>query len=137
MTDSECNESLADVNKSWSSKRVVITTSKITVGISFDLPHFHSVVLARSPNCLPRNLIQTSCRVRQLHTNMVYVFDFHGKPQRFIMDNLMNQRSLHFDTYAQLLRDVSFEYQNKGVDVLKLFVERVGYSGTPSGIPLT
>jgi hypothetical protein len=57
MSDKVCNETLADVNASWSSKRVVLTTSKITVGVSFELPHFQSVVVARTPNCLPRNLI--------------------------------------------------------------------------------
>ena len=43
MSDAECKETLSDVNASWSTKRLVVTTSKITVGVSFDARHFHSV----------------------------------------------------------------------------------------------
>jgi hypothetical protein len=74
VDDEACSESLMDVNMSRRSRRVVVTTSKITVGVSFETTHFHSVFIAKSPNCSPRNIIQKSCRPRSLVNITVYVF---------------------------------------------------------------
>ena len=127
MDDEACSESLMDVNMSWSFRRVVITTSKITVGVSFETTHFHSVFIAKSPNCSPRNIIQTSCRPRSLVNNTVYVFQMPGKVNQQPIENLLDQRSPYFETYRALLADVQYERDNCDMNAFKLFIDRVGY----------
>lgn len=112
MDDPVSNATLQDVNTSWKECRLVGTTSKITVGVSFEPEHFECVVIGKSPNCMPRNLVQTSCRARKLRSNDIFVFSFNGPEREVNVQNHMKPTSPVFKIYESVLEDVQYEMQN-------------------------
>ena len=67
-------DEIVDVNNKWVCFDVVISTSSITVGISFDILHFHSIVayISSSSRNLVRDIFQNFYRVRNLKDNNLY-----------------------------------------------------------------
>lgn len=76
-TDDMAIEDLGQVQQKWSDPyiRMVIYTTKITVGISFDVPNiFNSIYIYGSVNCpIIRDLMQSHFRVRHTIDNTIYV----------------------------------------------------------------
>ena len=64
---------LEDVNESWSKYDFVITNTKITVGINYELEDFDSVYLAIAGFSSARDIIQVSYRCRKLISNQIKV----------------------------------------------------------------
>jgi hypothetical protein len=67
------NDTLKDVNKTWSQYDCVITTSKITVGVSYEMEHFDQIYIGIASHNMPRDLIQSSCRVRNAKDKIINV----------------------------------------------------------------
>lgn len=63
---------LSQVNELWAEQDIVLTNSKITVGVNFDVPDYFDEVLifSASFNSL-RDLFQVSMRIRHLKTNNI------------------------------------------------------------------
>jgi len=76
-TDDMAIEDLGNVQDKWSNPhvRMVIYTTKITVGISFDVPNaFHSIYIYGSVTCpIVRDLMQSHFRVRHTIDNTIYI----------------------------------------------------------------
>ena len=69
------NDTLKNVNETWSDKRLICTTGKITVGVSYDEGRpFDYCFLNASCNIgpTPRDIMQMIMRVRHLDKNKVY-----------------------------------------------------------------
>ena len=70
--DEALNKTLNDVNRAWAALGLVITNSKITVGVNFDAVGFHRAYVCLIDGCTqPRDVIQASYRVRSLKDNLV------------------------------------------------------------------
>jgi len=64
-TDSEVRRKLENVNEEWKQAKCVITNSSITVGVNYDNKNdFDKCYLSYADFILPRDIIQTSLRVR-------------------------------------------------------------------------
>lgn len=72
--DDSFKEDLSDVNKCWITKRLIITTSKITNGVDFNIEgYFHSAFMYINNNsCVARDDLQTLRRIRHLVNNEVH-----------------------------------------------------------------
>jgi len=66
-------EGLKNVNESWASLDFVITNTKITVGINYELSDFHQVFISVAGFSSSRDLIQVSYRCRNLIDNIIKV----------------------------------------------------------------
>ena len=65
---------LKDVNKYWADIDFIITNSKITVGVNFDIKNiFDCCFLFLAGFSSPRDVIQASCRARHIISDKVYV----------------------------------------------------------------
>ena len=66
---------ISDVRTEWSALDVVITTTTITVGINFDIPHFHKCYMSFSSSSKNNvvDLFQCHYRVRHLIDNEIVV----------------------------------------------------------------
>jgi len=94
IDDKYINE-LKDVNKHWVTSDFIITNSKITVGVNFDVEnYFDCCFISLASFSSPRDVIQASCRSRSIISNKVYVC--------FIDQVNLNNT---FDPSAYLLRD--------------------------------
>ena len=66
-------ETLQNVNKNWSNVQLILATSSITVGISYDKLDFDYIfVYAKSSGPCVRDLIQSSMRIRRIKSNIIY-----------------------------------------------------------------
>ncbi len=69
------DEHFVDVNKFWTKYQVVIHTSTVTAGISFDLPHFDiQINVFNSKTCDSGSFFQGSHRVRHLKQKHIVTF---------------------------------------------------------------
>jgi hypothetical protein len=73
QVDDETLNGLKDVNSSWSKVDFVITNTKITVGINYELDYFDKVYLSIAGFSSARDLIQVSYRCRKLKSNTIKV----------------------------------------------------------------
>lgn len=82
--DEDFKNDLSDINSAWITKRVVISTTKITAGVDFSVgiqkdgedlppPHFHNIfVYASNCSATAGQVFQASRRVRYLVDNEIY-----------------------------------------------------------------
>lgn len=72
-TNDDVDSTLKDVVSNWKTKKLVCTSPKITVGISFDEPdYFDKVFVFGYSSSTVRDQHQTIMRVRHIKTNTVY-----------------------------------------------------------------
>ena len=72
-TSDDIDNTLKDVVSNWKTKKLVCTSPKITVGISFDEPdYFDKVFVFGYSSSTVRDQHQTVMRVRHIKTNTVY-----------------------------------------------------------------
>lgn len=72
-TSDSIDNTLKDVVSNWKTKKLVCTSPKITVGISFDVPdYFDKVFVFGYSSSTVRDQHQTIMRVRHIKTNTVY-----------------------------------------------------------------
>lgn len=72
-SDDEILKGLENVNNSWSQYDFVLTNSKITVGVNFELDYFDSVYLAIGSFSSTRDAVQVSYRCRSIKSNVINV----------------------------------------------------------------
>lgn len=74
--DDESNKTLRIVNETWYHYDFVLANSKITVGVNYDLKEdkaFDKVYISIASFTLPREVIQSSCRCREIKDNIINV----------------------------------------------------------------
>ena len=71
--DDKIINDLDDVAKAWTENDFIITNSKITVGINYELKGFESVFLSIAGFSSPRDVLQSSARCRQIESNNIYI----------------------------------------------------------------
>jgi len=79
------SSSLADVNKEWKNTQVVVCTSSITIGISYDNLDFDEafIYVSQKSQNLPRDIFQALYRVRTYTQSMCYAYvDMNDRSKR-------------------------------------------------------
>jgi hypothetical protein len=73
QTDDDILKQLKDVNSNWNKKDFIITNTKITVGVNYELKDFDLVFLSIANFNSARDLTQVSMRCRTLKENLIKV----------------------------------------------------------------
>lgn len=72
--DKNYNNSIKDVNNNWMVD-VLMYTSKITVGVNFDIKHYDQIfIYGTADSCCVRDIFQSSLRVRNLNYNLLHYY---------------------------------------------------------------
>jgi len=106
--DDNVLKGLSNVNETWSGFDFVITNTKITVGINFDLIHFDSVFLSIAGFNMARDILQVSYRCRNLKSNLINICYIDNKST---VDCFINDEGLVYkcNIYKLLKDDILIE----------------------------
>ncbi len=116
-------KTLEDVNKHWLNYDVILTNSKITIGVSFDQEHFDKVYLGIASYNLARDIIQSSYRCRNLKEQSITVVNFPGQKRPILND--FQKMDLDFQC---LLKDWKKEHLAPVEKSFKLFCHEANYN---------
>lgn len=112
-TSDDVDSTLKNVVSNWKTKKLVCTSPKITVGISFDVPDYFDKVFAFGySSSTVRDQHQTIMRVRHVKTNTVYFTLMDKKSQamkRMSLDNTFYKKDdydRNQEKKCKYLRDV-------------------------------
>ena len=130
-SDSQKKKDLARVNEVWSKAKCIVTNSTISVGVSYENKDFDKVYIAYDDFISPRDVIQTSLRVR---TPKESIIEFVKMP---CMSHLLKQigqttaiKKPNSDQ-SKILNDLQssllLEENCKGVECLYFMMEQTGY----------
>ena len=114
-------------NEEWGNYDCIITTSSITVGVNYEKEDFDKVYLLCSGYVNnPRDIIQSSMRIRKTKENIVetYFFDNNNKdtlqyPQYYITST--------DDIYKKLINNIRIEKQSNFNDIFIKFCKLTNY----------
>ena len=135
MSDKE-KQKLSKVNDVWQKAKVVITNSCISVGVNYDLDDFDKVYLSYSDILNPRDVIQSSFRVRKTKEDIIEFYRFPNlfkilaKKKGIVYEpHPINKPKLEKNTDGFVyMRDFLLEEFNaKGHETLKKFFAVTGY----------
>jgi hypothetical protein len=137
---------LIKVNEIWNKYLLVITNSCITVGVSYDLLDFDKIYLGYADLLNPRDVIQSSMRVRKTKEKIIEFYAFPNvrkilakknkdiyKPNPVKKPNLDNETLIKLYENGQekpffhLRNFLSEEYNAKSLEILNKFFIETGY----------
>ena len=112
QVDDEILQGLKDVNTSWSNYNCdfVITNTKITVGINYEINDFHQVFLSVAGFNVARDITQVSYRCRNLIDNIIkvcYIENYNHSNTFENDDHLVN----HCPIYQSIVKNILIEKQ--------------------------
>ena len=99
---------LKNVNESWSKYSFVITNTKITVGINYELNDFDTVYLSIAGFNSTRDIIQVSYRCRNIKSNNIKVCYIEKTNTNNCYENDDNMVD-NCDIYKNLVKDILIE----------------------------
>jgi hypothetical protein len=135
MSDKE-KQKLQKVNKVWKKARVIITNSCISVGVNYEYDDFDKVYLSYGDILNPRDVIQSSFRVRKTKEDIIEFYYFPNlfkilakKKGIMFEPTPINKPKLEVNTEAfKFMRNFLMEeYNAKGHQTLKKFFNETGY----------
>ena len=126
QVDDKVIKTLKDVNATWINYKFILTNTKITVGVNFDLQHFDKVYLSMAGFSSTRDIIQVSCRCRKLNTNIIKVcyFEKYNTVKAFINDSDI---VINCSVYKKLVTNILIEKMAPLKGSFLLFCEKAGY----------
>ena len=133
-------EGLRDVNNSWSAVDFVLTNSKITVGINYELKDFDIVYLSIAGFNSTRDIIQVSYRCRSIKSNKIKVCYIDKDNLKYTKEDEDENRTILNDNrlvndciiYKQLVEDIRIEKQAPLQASFNHFCKLANYSITAS-----
>jgi hypothetical protein len=112
QVDDEVLKGLKNVNVSWSASDCdfIITNTKITVGINYEMNDFHRVFISVAGFNCARDLIQVSYRCRNLIDNIIKVayIETHNKYNTFENDSHLVENC---SIYQSMVKNILIEKQ--------------------------
>lgn len=122
MNDSGLKSGLKDVNVAWKDIDLVITNQAITIGVNFDLPDvFDCVYIGKSSFVSPREIIQTSRRVRHLKEQKIYITNLGGMPTKSL---IIDRYPKDLDYLGETIMDVNRELLANNDVILRWMFEK-------------
>ena len=129
LVDDEVVKTLCNVNDVWSQYDFVITNTKITVGVNYDLQDtcsiFDQVFLLVAPFNSARDINQVSCRCRTLKVNEILVAYDQGLPPRCDFHN--DKELINDPIYSALYDNVLKEKVAPLRESVQFFCQKAGY----------
>ena len=127
FAESKEKNDLGNVNEKWANADFVITNTSITVGVNYEGVDYDKIYLLCSGSTgSPRDIIQTSMRIRKTKEDIIELFffdvldkDFLKYPKYYNSDD---------DIYRKLITDVYAEYHADFIDSFKKFCDLTGYN---------
>ena len=135
MSD-KAKKELEKVNDIWKEARVIITNSCITVGVNYEYDDFDKVYLSYADILNPRDVIQSSFRIRKTKEDIIEFYRFPNlfkilATQKGIMyePTPINKPKLleNTDSFIFMRNFLLEEYNAKGHETLKRFFKETGY----------
>ena len=125
VDDKIINE-LDDVANAWTNTDFIITNSKITVGINYELKGFDSVFLCVAGFSSPRDVLQSSARCRQIASNNIYIhfLDKLNTNKTFVPKNYLIQNDI---IYNNLTKNIIAEKTAPLKTIFYRFCKIAGY----------
>ena len=130
---------LENVNELWCDKNLILTNSCISVGVSYnnDTSIFNKIYLCYADFILPRDIIQTSFRIRKtINSELGFCYlkdigavirgDEHGKK----MEGIRKVKVFNHPTLTPLLENMEIEYNARGIECMRRFMDITGYKKT-------
>lgn len=140
-----------NVNAVWSQYQIVIHTSTVTAGISFDGDHFHEQInVYNSNSCDPGSFFQGSHRVRHLHGKKVTTFieqsilNANTTPNQYLdleVDMDKKQDLIYVVPYNELTQYIAYLKSREGCNlvyrsqVLLKYIKQMNYKVTVLSLP--
>ncbi len=120
---------LQDPKRSFQQKRLILSTSVITVGVSYDLPTFHKMYVMRACYVNIRDIIQFTYRWRQLLDDEVITCELLAKPGEVVLaGNSSRMRSaLHLGAFQEVERWVEYEKTSFSEEIFRHYSGLAGY----------
>ena len=135
MSDKE-KQKLEKVNDIWGDAKVIITNSCITVGVNYEYADVDKVYLSYSDILNPRDVIQSSFRIRKTKEDIIEFYKFPNlfkilaiqqgniyEPQPIKKPKLL----VNTDAFVFMRNFLLEEYNAKGYETLKRFFKETGY----------
>lgn len=120
----EVINNLSDVNKDWDNVKLVITNSKITVGVNYDSNNYDLVYIAKAPFNSPREIAQVSARIRHIKDKQIFICYLTGKAPLFY-----ETPSLKCIIFETLKKNYEVEFRTKGIKEIQCsFFDLAGYN---------
>jgi hypothetical protein len=135
MSDKQ-KQKLQKVNDVWKKARVIITNSCISVGVNYEYDDFDKVYLSYGDILNPRDVIQSSFRIRKTKEDIIEFYRFPNlfkiiakKKGIMFEPTPINKPKLEVNTEAfKFMRNFLMEeYNAKGHETLKKFFNETGY----------
>jgi len=126
FAESKEKNDLGDVNKKWTESDYIITNTSITVGVNYEGIDYDKIYLLCSGSTgSPRDIIQTSMRIRKTKEDIIELFFF----------DVLNKDFLEYPSYysesspifKKLIVDVYAEHHSDFVDSFKKFCDITNY----------
>ena len=124
--DDKIINDLDDVAKAWTETDFIITNSKITVGINYELKGFDSVFLSIAGFSSPRDVLQSSARCRQIESNKIYIhfLDKLNTNKTFVPKNYLTNDC---NIYTNLTKNIISERTAPLKTIFYRFCKIAGY----------
>eukprot|EP00873_Tetraselmis_striata_P012314 jgi/Tetstr1/432578/TSEL_021948.t1 len=127
--DDEIKNGLKRTDRAFAGKRLVISNSCITVGVSYTGYDFDKMYILRSNFVGVRDIIQFSYRTRRLRENTVVVADLPTKTHELVFsgDSSRMANAKHLDAFRLLERYAEFEKKTTSEDIMRHYAGLAGY----------
>lgn len=126
QSDGKQKRDLEIVNEVWTKLNLVICNGAITVGVNYDLPDFDECFIAYASFGLPRDVVQTSMRIRTLTSNHVYLCHINN-----FVPKAISHPTTSDPVFNNLIRDVVKENNCKNIDCVKYLFTKANYKIKP------
>jgi hypothetical protein len=126
QTDDDILKQLKDVNSNWNKHDFVITNTKITVGVNYELKDFDLVFISIANFNSARDLTQVSMRCRSLNDNVIKVVLLQSQNG---FNTFKNDDHLvsNCPIYKNLVKDILIEKQAPLHSSFKFLFTQAGY----------
>jgi len=127
FAESKEKNDLGDVNQKWTDSDFIITNTSITVGVNYEGVDYDKIYLLCSGSTgSPRDIIQTSMRIRKTKEDIIELFFFD-----VINKDFLKYPKYYSETdnniFKSLIVDVYAEYHSDFVDSFKKFCDITNY----------
>eukprot|EP00873_Tetraselmis_striata_P001698 jgi/Tetstr1/421962/TSEL_012861.t1 len=127
--DDEIKNGLKRTERAFAGKRLIISNSCITVGVSYTGGEFDKMYIVRPNFVGVRDIIQFSYRTRSLRENTVVVADIPTKSHELVFsgDSSRMANAKHLDAFQLLERYAEFEKKTTSEDIMRHYAGLAGY----------
>jgi hypothetical protein len=121
-TDDIILSGLKKVNESWSKVKLVITNSKITVGVNYELLDYDLVYICKSIFICPRDISQVIARIRHIKDKQIYMVYLTGKGQHYFP-----KASINDSLWTKLVDNYKIENRSGTRELQNYLFKLAGY----------